>query len=341
MSSDQPQKVDQKQRMLDASDNKVADPYPLEEYKVIGRRGVRRNDGIEKATGAAQYTLDVQLPGMLFARFLTSPYPHAKILSMDTSAAEKMPGVRCILRYDDPELQEGVAVSGHELNSVAALPGVAHFQGEECGAFVVADSEEMAENALKLIKVDWEQRPFILDVEKAIEPGAPLTDSGGIPRFQPGDGLRGEARRCRKGLRRGRQDHRVQVDLRPQHLGGSRAALRGVELERRLRRGVGQAAAPPHRQAGHLHLVRRHPHEQDRHPLPLPGGQLRRLEPDGLEPGRHVPGGAWPPSAPAGRSSGPSTAARTSTAATWTRASSTSRWGSNSTAPSPPSTSAP
>ncbi len=175
MSSDQPQKVDQKQRMLDASDNKVADPYPLEEYKVIGRRGVRRNDGIEKATGAAQYTLDVQLPGMLFARFLTSPYPHAKIVGMDTSAARQMPGVRCILRYDDPELQEGVAVSGHELNSVAALPGVAHFQGMECGAFVVADSEEIAENALKLIKVDWERRPFILDVEKAIEPGAPLT----------------------------------------------------------------------------------------------------------------------------------------------------------------------
>jgi CO/xanthine dehydrogenase Mo-binding subunit len=167
--------------MLEAFDNKVSDPYPLEEYNVIGKRGVLRNDGREKATGTAKYTIDVQLPGMLFARFLTSPYPHAKIVGMDTSVAEKMQGVRCVLRYDDPELAEGVAVSGHELNSVAALPGVAHFQGEECGAFVVADSEEIAQNALRTIKVEWEQRPFILDVEKALESGAPLTNPEEFP----------------------------------------------------------------------------------------------------------------------------------------------------------------
>ena len=64
---------------------------------------------------------------------------------------------------------------------MAALPRVAHFQGEECGAFVVADSEEIAENALKTIKVEWEQRPFLLDVEKAIEPGAPLTNPEEFP----------------------------------------------------------------------------------------------------------------------------------------------------------------
>jgi CO/xanthine dehydrogenase Mo-binding subunit len=153
MSTDPTQKVDAKQRMLEAFDNKVADPYPLENYEVIGKRGVLRNDGIEQATGAARYTIDVQLPGMLHGRFLTSPYPHADILSMDTSEAEKMPGVRCILRYDDPELQVGAATGGHELNSELPLPGGAHFQGEECGAFVVADREETAENALKLIKV--------------------------------------------------------------------------------------------------------------------------------------------------------------------------------------------
>jgi CO/xanthine dehydrogenase Mo-binding subunit len=173
--SDTPQKIDQRERMLEAFDNKVADPHPLETYEVIGKRGVRRTDGLEKATGAARYTIDVQLPGMLFARFLTSPYPHASIRSMDTSEAEKMAGVRCVLRYDDPELQGGVATSGHELNSELPLPPVAYFEGEECGAFVVADSEEIAENALRLIKVDWEQRPFLLDVEEALKPDAPRT----------------------------------------------------------------------------------------------------------------------------------------------------------------------
>ena len=132
--SDQPQKVDQTQRMLDSFDNKFPDRYPLENYDAIGKRGVLRNDGVEKATGAARYTIDVQLPGMLHARFLTSPHPHAEIKSMDTSEAEKMPGVRCILRYDDPELHVGVATGGHELNAELPLPSGAHFQGEECGA---------------------------------------------------------------------------------------------------------------------------------------------------------------------------------------------------------------
>ncbi len=176
MSNDQPQKVDQRRRMLEAFDNKVADPYPLEVYEAIGKRAVRRTDGYEKATGAARYTLDVQLPGMLYGRFLTSPYPHAEIVGMDTSEAEKVQGVRCVLRYDDPALPEGASLGGHELNSVAPIPRVAYFQGEECGAFVVADSEEIAENAVKSIRVEWKQRPFLLDVEKAMEPGAPLTN---------------------------------------------------------------------------------------------------------------------------------------------------------------------
>ena len=179
--SEQPQKVDQKQRMQEAFDNKVSDPYPLEKYEAICKPGVLRNDGLEKATGAARYTIDVKLPGMLHARFLTSPYTHAEIVDMDTSEAEKMPGVRCVLRYDDPDLAQGVAVSGHELNAVLALPPRAVFQGEECGAFVVADTEEIAENALKTIKVQWEQRHFLLDVEKAIEPGAPLTHPHELP----------------------------------------------------------------------------------------------------------------------------------------------------------------
>lgn len=179
--ADNPQRLTERERMLEAFDNKVADPYPLDTYEAIGKRDVRRTDGLEKATGAARYTLDVQLPGMLFGRFLTSPYPHASIRSMDTSLAEKLPGVRCILRYDDPELQQGVATGGHELNSELPLPGIAHFQGEECGAFVVADSEEIAENALRAIKVEWEQRPFLLDPEKAIEPGAALTHPENYP----------------------------------------------------------------------------------------------------------------------------------------------------------------
>src|SRR5436189_6447110 len=75
-----------------------SEPPPLavnEKLKVVGKP-TPRLDGRLKVTGAAKYTADVNLPGMLFARMLISPYPHAKVKSIDTSAAEKAPGVRAV-----------------------------------------------------------------------------------------------------------------------------------------------------------------------------------------------------------------------------------------------------
>ena len=94
----------EKKKALELLDNLRFDKYPLpdERQNHIGKREVRRLDGFEKAGGLANYTMDVQLPGMLYMRFLTSPYPHAEIKGMDTSKAEAFPGVRAVLRYDDP-----------------------------------------------------------------------------------------------------------------------------------------------------------------------------------------------------------------------------------------------
>ena len=64
-------------RMEEMLDNLRADRYPLASYEHIGKRGPRRIDGVHKASGSAEYTMDIQLPGMLHMRFLTSPYPHA------------------------------------------------------------------------------------------------------------------------------------------------------------------------------------------------------------------------------------------------------------------------
>jgi CO/xanthine dehydrogenase Mo-binding subunit len=168
--------------MRELFDNLNADRFLPETYESIGKKGVRRQDGYEKASGSAKYTLDVQLPGMLFGRFLTSPYPHAVILEMDTSAAEKYPGVRAVLRYDDPELPASANLGGHEPSDLPVLPHIAHFQGEEGGAFIAADTEEIAQEALKLIRVRWEERPFVLDPEQALLPGAPLADPESNPR---------------------------------------------------------------------------------------------------------------------------------------------------------------
>ncbi len=167
---------DEMAKMLELFDNRRADKYPLGKYEKIGKRGVRRLDGYEKASGAAKYTIDVQLPGMLYGRFLTCPYPHAEVKSMDTGRAGALPGVRAILRYDDPELPLAADLGGHGPSALPPLPRVAHFQGEEVGAFVAADTEEIAEMALKMIDVEWEERPFVLDPEPALQPDAPLAN---------------------------------------------------------------------------------------------------------------------------------------------------------------------
>jgi CO/xanthine dehydrogenase Mo-binding subunit len=162
-------------------DNLASDKSPLKAYKNIGKRGIRRLDGFEKATGRAVYTMDIQLPGMLYGRFLTSPYPHAVIKRMDTSKAEALAGVRAVLRYDDPELPSAIDLGGHPPSAIPAIPWIAHFEGEEVGAFVVADTESIAEQALRLIEVEWEVRPFLLDVEEAIKPGAVLANPESYP----------------------------------------------------------------------------------------------------------------------------------------------------------------
>lgn len=168
--------------------------YPIEadipeiSFNEIGKRGIRRLDGYEKASGKAVYTRDVQIPGMLYARCMMSPYAHAKILRMDTSRAEAVPGVRAVLRYDDPEVKgrllEGsyfgpkwVApeFSGWALKPVSPVLGdEAWFEGQPIGAVVAADTEAIAREALGRIEVDWEELPFVLDEEAALEPNAPI-----------------------------------------------------------------------------------------------------------------------------------------------------------------------
>lgn len=148
------------------------DKYQPESFGILGKRGIRRIDGRRKATGKAVYTQDIQLPGMLCARFLTAPYPNAKIVKMDTSKAEALPGVKTVLRYDDPEVA-GKRVLTTYGGSDDMLPGYSYFEGQHMGAVVAAKSPDIADEALNLIQVEWEQRPFVMDAEEAIKGEAP------------------------------------------------------------------------------------------------------------------------------------------------------------------------
>jgi CO/xanthine dehydrogenase Mo-binding subunit len=145
----------------------------------IGKRGLRPKEAEEKVTGKALYTSDFYLPGMLYAKVYRSPYAHARIKRMDSSKAEALPGVQAVIRYDDPSID----LHDYFPREVgwywwrdSILPDTADFFGVRVGALVVADSEEICDQALKLIGegIEWEQLPIILDPEEPTKPSAPL-----------------------------------------------------------------------------------------------------------------------------------------------------------------------
>jgi CO/xanthine dehydrogenase Mo-binding subunit len=145
----------------------------------IGRRGLRPKESPEKVTGRAVYANDVFLPGMLYAKVYRSPYAHARIISMDSSKAEALPGVWTVIRYDDPDadLSDPTKAWGQlPWWRDSILPDTADFYGVRMGAIVVAESEEICDRALRLIGegIEWEQLPVILDPEEAARPDAPL-----------------------------------------------------------------------------------------------------------------------------------------------------------------------
>jgi CO/xanthine dehydrogenase Mo-binding subunit len=134
-----------------------------------------RQDAHDKVTGQAVFTRDVALPGMLYAKILTSPYSHARIASMDASQAEALTGVRDVLRFDDPDIAIDNVTGGYcssEYN-ILTLPGSGDFFQHPMGVVVVADSEEVCDRALRMIKIEWEELPFILDMQESLKPDAP------------------------------------------------------------------------------------------------------------------------------------------------------------------------
>ncbi len=143
------------------------EPTPWEEgrdFKVVGK-STNRIDARERVTGDAHYTYDVTLPGMVIAAVLRSPHPHARIVSINTEAAEKLPGVRAILTKDNaPDISW---YSG----SSKLFDETLRFVGEEVAA-VAADDLDTARDAVRLIEVGYEVLPALLNVEEAAKPGA-------------------------------------------------------------------------------------------------------------------------------------------------------------------------
>jgi xanthine dehydrogenase molybdenum-binding subunit len=142
---------------------------------VVGKR-VPRVDALEKATGAAKYTADIHLPGMLFGKIKRSPYAHARVVHIDTSRAAQLPGVKAVLTWDDVPHTPHAGQPEPRASSLARdqyiLANKACFLGDGVAA-VAAVSEDVAEDALELITVEYEVLPAVFDAEQALLPGAP------------------------------------------------------------------------------------------------------------------------------------------------------------------------
>ena len=149
------------------------------ENKWIGKR-TPRPDGADKVTGKAAYAADTNMPGMIWGKVLRSPHAHARIKSIDTSAAEALPGVKSVITSKDIvdfPIDKGAVMLGIQdmrwmCRNVMARDK-ALFHGHPVAA-VAATSQEIASQALGLIKVDYEVLPFSIDVEDAMKPGAPI-----------------------------------------------------------------------------------------------------------------------------------------------------------------------
>src|SRR5262245_20892098 len=152
-----------------------------QEYKIIGTRPVRP-DGTDKVTGRAVYGADIVLPGLLYGLVLRSPHAHARIVRIDTHKAEAVPGVKAVITGADlPRLHAGSTFTGESIADakdlselVIARDKVLH-RGHSVAA-VAATSRQAAAEALKLIEVEYELLPVVLDVREAMKEGAPLLD---------------------------------------------------------------------------------------------------------------------------------------------------------------------
>ncbi len=166
---------------------------PWKETRIVGK-ALPRVDAYERVSGAAQYTADIILPNMIYAAILRCPHAHALVKSVDTGAAEKMPGVVAVLTGKSPGAD--IPWYGGRTPQSKLFDPHCRYEGDEVAA-VAAQTPYQAYDALKGIKVEYEKLPFVID-DSALKPGAPkLHDSGnstGEPRvIKRGDAAKGFA----------------------------------------------------------------------------------------------------------------------------------------------------
>ncbi|MEZ5716657.1 MAG: xanthine dehydrogenase family protein molybdopterin-binding subunit [Paracoccaceae bacterium] len=156
--------------------------FQARDFRVVGTRPIRP-DGIDKVTGKARYGADMTAPGMLWGAILRSPHAHARIKSIDTSAAAAMPGVKAVITRADFTFQPDDPGLADILDNCMAGEK-ARYDGHAVAA-VAATSKSIARAALKAIEVDYEVLPHVTDVDEAMKPGAPVVEAGRVQENVP------------------------------------------------------------------------------------------------------------------------------------------------------------
>jgi CO/xanthine dehydrogenase Mo-binding subunit len=160
---------------------------PWGETRIVGK-ALPRVDAYERVSGAAQYTYDVSFPDMAYAAILRSPHAHCMLKSLDTSAAEKMPGVVAVLTGKSPGAD--IAWYGRTTPSKLFDPHL-RYEGDEVAA-VAAQTPYQAWDALQALKAVYEELPFVMDEASALKPGAPKIHESGNSAGEPRVTRRGD-----------------------------------------------------------------------------------------------------------------------------------------------------
>jgi xanthine dehydrogenase YagR molybdenum-binding subunit len=156
---------------------------PGANLSVVGKP-LPRVEGDLKVTGRAEFAYDVRRSGQIYAKVLRSPHPHARITRIDTSKAETLNGVRAVM-------SKASGPNPSWFQDTYLFEETVRFVGEEVAA-VAADSEEIAEDALRLIEVEYEILPFVVDPEAALKPDAPKLHKDGNLAGEPKESERGD-----------------------------------------------------------------------------------------------------------------------------------------------------
>jgi len=166
------------------------------DFRVVGKPNLPGVLSWAQVTGVAKFGIDYVVPNMLHAKFLRNPYPAARVKSVDTTKARAIPGVVDIVTWEDEDMQSpGGGGGGFGGPPRSLLSNYAYHESMEVGVIVIAENEDICEEGLRALEVEWEVLPFVVDLLEGrkpeapvIRPPAPAGKAGGFGGFGGGGG---------------------------------------------------------------------------------------------------------------------------------------------------------